>query len=56
VVGGGGEFDLLVVLVVVVVMDVCVTEFWMQYKFLFTYPSEKLFLFGTDASWRTGQQ
>jgi len=32
---GGGE-------VVGVLMDFCVTEFWMQYKFWFTYPSKKL--------------
>ena len=46
----------VLMVVVVVVMDVCVTEFWMQYKFLFTYPSKKLLLFGTETCWRAGQQ
>jgi hypothetical protein len=40
----------------VVVVDVCVTEFWMQYKFLFTYPSKKLRLFFTASFSRAGQQ
>ena len=50
--GWGGVVGLVVV--VVLVMDICVTEFWMQYKFLFTNPSKNFFLFGTASCWRAG--
>ena len=40
--------DVEVVVLVMVVVDVCVTVDWMQYKFLSTYASKKLRLVGTD--------
>lgn len=45
----------LVVVVVMVVMDIFVTEVWMQYKFLFTYPQKKFLLFVTAFCWSPGQ-
>jgi len=45
----------VVVVVVVVVMDACITELWMQYKVFFTYPSDTFLLFGTASCSRDGK-
>jgi len=48
-------FVVVAVVVAVVVMDVYVTVDWMQYKFLSTYPSKKLYLIVTLPCFRTGR-